>query len=309
MPDLFWKILIDRLLIHSPECRLGSRRRCDLCHLHSTLRFPRRFAADSLPHAQRTSSSATTLRGSSERRAAAPSRSACRRADVTAGRARAGRGDARAVARSWCAASSRRCCSAAACTWRCSGCTTAALLAVWLPELEATVDFSQEAGRTPQGRLGAHQAGGAAVGAAAGGALGGAAARHRQGADAHLHARRRRALPPSLGGGRAHVRGRGATLPLRQAGEAEAAVPHPAPPARQSVRRRRGPTRRCAASIASCRRTSIDLLDLSRADITSARPGKRQNALRNISELSARIDEAARGGRRSCRRCRRGSAT
>src|SRR5262249_50706916 len=33
-----------------------------------------------------------------------------------------------------------------------------------------------------------------------------------------------------------------------------------------------------------------DLLDLSRADITSARPGKRQGALRNISELSARIE-------------------
>jgi poly(A) polymerase len=32
-----------------------------------------------------------------------------------------------------------------------------------------------------------------------------------------------------------------------------------------------------------------DLLDLSRADITSARPGKRQAALRNISELAARI--------------------
>ena len=32
-----------------------------------------------------------------------------------------------------------------------------------------------------------------------------------------------------------------------------------------------------------------DLLDLSRADITSARPGKRQNALRSISDLSARI--------------------
>jgi poly(A) polymerase len=32
-----------------------------------------------------------------------------------------------------------------------------------------------------------------------------------------------------------------------------------------------------------------DLLDLSRADITSARPGKRQNALRNISELAGRI--------------------
>ena len=32
-----------------------------------------------------------------------------------------------------------------------------------------------------------------------------------------------------------------------------------------------------------------DLLDLSRADITSARPGKRQNALKNISELAARI--------------------
>jgi poly(A) polymerase len=34
-----------------------------------------------------------------------------------------------------------------------------------------------------------------------------------------------------------------------------------------------------------------DLLDLSRADITSARPGKRQSALRNISELSSRIDK------------------
>jgi poly(A) polymerase len=33
----------------------------------------------------------------------------------------------------------------------------------------------------------------------------------------------------------------------------------------------------------------VDLLDLSRADITSARPGKRQNALRNISELATRI--------------------
>jgi poly(A) polymerase len=32
-----------------------------------------------------------------------------------------------------------------------------------------------------------------------------------------------------------------------------------------------------------------DLLDLSRADITSARPGKRQSGLRNISELSDRI--------------------
>jgi poly(A) polymerase len=34
-----------------------------------------------------------------------------------------------------------------------------------------------------------------------------------------------------------------------------------------------------------------DLLDLSRADITSARPGKRQNALRNISELAQRIEK------------------
>jgi poly(A) polymerase len=33
-----------------------------------------------------------------------------------------------------------------------------------------------------------------------------------------------------------------------------------------------------------------DLLDLSRADITSARPGKRQAALRSISELSVRIE-------------------
>jgi poly(A) polymerase len=33
----------------------------------------------------------------------------------------------------------------------------------------------------------------------------------------------------------------------------------------------------------------VDLLDLSRADITSARPGKRQAALRNISELQGRI--------------------
>jgi poly(A) polymerase len=34
-----------------------------------------------------------------------------------------------------------------------------------------------------------------------------------------------------------------------------------------------------------------DLLDLSRADITSARPGKRQSALRQISELSSRIEQ------------------
>ncbi len=34
-----------------------------------------------------------------------------------------------------------------------------------------------------------------------------------------------------------------------------------------------------------------DLLDLSRADITSARPGKRQAGLRNISELAGRIDK------------------
>jgi poly(A) polymerase len=34
-----------------------------------------------------------------------------------------------------------------------------------------------------------------------------------------------------------------------------------------------------------------DLLDLSRADITSARPGKRQAGLRSISELSSRIDK------------------
>jgi poly(A) polymerase len=33
-----------------------------------------------------------------------------------------------------------------------------------------------------------------------------------------------------------------------------------------------------------------DLLDLSRADITSARPGKRQAGLRSISELSSRIE-------------------
>src|SRR5262249_32634157 len=33
-----------------------------------------------------------------------------------------------------------------------------------------------------------------------------------------------------------------------------------------------------------------DLLDLSRADITSARPGKRQSGLRNISELQSRIE-------------------
>jgi poly(A) polymerase len=34
-----------------------------------------------------------------------------------------------------------------------------------------------------------------------------------------------------------------------------------------------------------------DLLDLSRADITSARPGKRQSGLRNISELQERIQK------------------
>ena len=224
------------------------------------------------------------------------------------GGAPAGRGDARARRPTSCAASSRRCCSAAACTWRCSGCTTAGLLAVWLPELEATVDFSQEAGRRAQGRLGAHQAGGAAVGAAAGGALGGAAARHRQGADAHLHARRWRALPSALGGGRAHVRGRGAALPLRQADEAEAEVFDPASPAAQPVRG--GVDRLGGAPLRSRAAGAPD------RSARSVARGHHVGAAGQAAERAAQhLASCRRASRRcatrtpSCRRCRRASAT
>ena len=65
--------------------------------LHSTLirsRFHGRFTPSCT-----TSSSGVTLRGSSRRRAAAPSTSGCRPSDVTQAARGAGRGDARAVAR------------------------------------------------------------------------------------------------------------------------------------------------------------------------------------------------------------------
>ena len=95
----------------------------------------------------------------------------------------------------------------------------AGLLAVLAARARGDGRLLAGGGAAAQGRLGAHQAGRAAVGAAAARALGGAAARHRQGADADLHARRRRALPPARRGGRAHVRRRGAAASLRHADE------------------------------------------------------------------------------------------
>jgi poly(A) polymerase len=51
-----------------------------------------------------------------------------------------------------------------------------------------------------------------------------------------------------------------------------------------------------------------DLLDLSRADVTSKRPGKRQRCMVMISELARRIREIE-AQTLACRRCRPGSAT
>ena len=53
----------------------------------------------------------------------------------------------------------------------------------------------------------------------------------------------------------------------------------------------------------------IDLLDLSRADITSKRPGRRKQLLEQISALSERVDVLVEPRTRSCRRCPAASAT
>ena len=52
-----------------------------------------------------------------------------------------------------------------------------------------------------------------------------------------------------------------------------------------------------------------DLLDLSRADITTKRPERKKRGLRQISELGAAHRAPARRWTPRCRRCRRASAT
>ena len=172
---------------------------------------------------------------------------------------------------------------------RCSGCTTPGVLAVLLPELEATVDFSQEAGRrhkdvwehtkqvvrqsVPQPAR----------------ALGGAAARHRQGADARDAPRRRRDLPPPRRGGRADVRHVAERLGFDKRRAAQDPVPDPAPPARQRLRA--GLDRRGGAPLRprDGRRTST-ICSTCRAPTSprAARAGGRRRS-RNIHALKERI--------------------
>ncbi len=92
-------------------------------------------------------------------------------------------------------------------------------------------------GRTaPQGRLGAHQAGGGPVGAEPSRALGRAAARRRQGADARDAPRRQGDLPPPRRGRRADVGSDRQAPGVRQDRAAQDPFPGAAPPAGQRLR-------------------------------------------------------------------------
>ena len=104
-------------------------------------------------------------------------------------------------------------------------------------------------GAPAQGRLGAHQAGGAAVGAEPDRALVGAAARHRQGADARHAARRARSRSTATPRSGARMwEPIAEAAAVRQARAPQDPLPDPEPPARQRVRagldrRRRAPVR------------------------------------------------------------------
>ena len=186
----------------------------------------------------------------------------------------------------------------------------AGVLAVLLPELEATVDFSQEAGRRHKD-VWEHtkQVVRQSVPKPAR-ALGGAAARHRQGADARDAARRARDLPPPRRGGRAHVRsasrgGWASTSHERQ----QDPLPDPAPPARQRLR----------AELDRRGRAPLRSRD-GRAPRRSARPVARRRHLapagaarrrrsRNIHALQGAHPGDPRRWTRACRRCRPAWAT
>jgi poly(A) polymerase len=170
-----------------------------------------------------------------------------------------------------------------------------------LPELDATVDFSQEAGRrhkdvwehTKQVVLQSVPRPDRA--------LGGAAARHRQGADAGHAARRQGHVSPPRRGGRAHVGADRQAAGLRQAGTAQIRF--------LILNHLRANAYEPGWTDAAVRRFDHemgehldDLLELSCADVTSrARAGARRR-----SATSRRCRNASwRSGSwtRACRRC------
>ena len=132
----------------------------------------------------------------------------------------------------------------------------AGALAVVLPELDATVDFSQEAGRRHKDvwehtkqvvRQSPDKAAGPLVGAAA---------RHRQGAHPGAAARRAGDVSPPRRGGRAHVRRHRPAAAVRPRGAASASASSSITTCAPTPTSAAGPIRPCAASITRWAATS-----------------------------------------------------
>ena len=164
----------------------------------------------------------------------------------------------------------------------------AGVLAVLLPELEATVDFSQEAGRRHKDVWEHTKQVVVQAPPAAARALGGAAARRRQGADARDAARRQGDLPPPRRGRRAHVRPDRAPPGLRTRRTAA----HPA----LILHHLRANAYEPEWTDAAVRRFDHemgehldDLLEPVARRRDLGRPGRRQEAARNIDALMERI--------------------
>ena len=165
----------------------------------------------------------------------------------------------------------------------------------------------------PQGRVEAHEAGRAPGRAAARGPLGRALPRHRQGEDALASrptARCTSSVTPRSA--RACSTSSTAALPLfaRRAERcSDGALSRSCTTCARTSTRRAGPTARCAASPARWATHLDDLLCLSRADITTKRPEKKQRGLEQISELADAHSHARRRGREGPAAARAASAT
>ena len=142
----------------------------------------------------------------------------------------------------------------------------------------------------PQRRLVAHQAGREAVGPADRGSLGRAAPRHRQTQDASHRRRRKRDVPRSRRGRRRRCFANASpTASASKAPSANGSTSSSSTTSAPPNTTKTGPTPPSAASTNKWTEGLRDLLDLSRADITTKRPEKRRRGVRQISLLAKRI--------------------